>query len=145
MLQLAITTGWTIDYVESLDKGTIQDLQALNMLSPFLYPTASSERARLASFIYNSNVMKSKDMLSASDIFPYIKQELPQELENNELVILRSKINELSSIPNEEIRNKQKQFLLDKITEEIESRNKDVSPDLYLLHELHKYKDQLSK
>ncbi|BCV28491.1 hypothetical protein [Shewanella algae] len=145
MLQLAITTGWTIDYVESLDKGTIQDLQALNMLSPFLYSTASNERARLASFIYNSNVMKSKDMLSASDIFPYIKQELPQELENNELVILRSKINELSSIPNEEIRNKQKQFLLDKITEEIESRNKDVSPDLYLLHELHKYKDQLSK
>ncbi|CAM3021482.1 hypothetical protein SHAL103562_13870 [Shewanella algae] len=115
------------------------------MLSPFLYSTASNERARLASFIYNSNVMKSKDMLSASDIFPYIKQELPQELENNELVILRSKINELSSIPNEEIRNKQKQFLLDKITEEIESRNKDVSPDLYLLHELHKYKDQLSK
>lgn len=78
MLKLSIATGWTIDYIEELPESVLQEYMALNAISPFTHDAQAYRDGVVASFIFNKDVQKKKDLRSPEEIFPYLKQGLPE-------------------------------------------------------------------
>ena len=140
MLKLSVTTGWTMEQIESMPDPLLREYMILNSVKPFLYEAQAQREGYLVSLVRNQNVAK-KDMKTMYEIFPYLKEGLPDWLEDKDI----KKVNEyLESLQvhldfgSKETYYDSLEDLRVSITEEIQIQNKKDKVDKYKVMELGK-------
>ncbi len=114
--------------LENYPASIIQEYRALNVVSPFTTDSMNIQTGILLSLIRNQNVVKKKDLVSADQILPYLK-EYPDYLEHPTIKKVQGLINSCQS-------NELLADLLEKIAEEIELESNKDKPDEYLISRL---------
>lgn len=146
MLKLAISTGWTIEYVESLPITTIRELQGLNQMSPFLYEEQSRREAIIATLIYNQKVTKKAHLKSVTDLFPYTKGGIPEEYEDEIVLKARRILNSISSMSNlTKGGNHAMDDFIIKVREQIKIEEESDALNMYRVRRLKQMLEQVEK
>lgn len=74
---LAIETGWTLDYIDSLPLHEFNSLQALNAIHPFTYDIRAEREGLLVTEMVNS---RRKKQIKSDELFPYLSRKPPEWL-----------------------------------------------------------------
>lgn len=73
-MQLAIATGWTLEYIDSMKLSDYNAMLALNSIHPFTYDVQSERDGLLITETFNQ---RRKKQLKVHELFPYLKQGTP--------------------------------------------------------------------
>lgn len=136
MLQLAIATGWSLEYIENLPVSTFHEFKALNLLRPFNGRAEQEIMAFHATLQYNLNVKKG-DQKSTQELFPFLTTDTPEFLEDEVVLKARRIKKTIAGQPPTVQVTSQKQFN-EKVHEQIDMELREVHPDKYRIDELRK-------
>lgn len=125
LLQLAISTGWTVEYCYSLPVETIRKLQVLDDIKPYLYPKWDAYMGSIMSLIYNSKVQKKEHLRDARDFVPSIRPELPPMYEDPNFKQIQHQYTQIKDSGDTTILNS----LRDEIAKEIDRLKADTEND----------------
>lgn len=142
LLKLTIATGWSIEYVENLPESVISEYMALNSISPFTYEAQSHRDGLIASILYNKDLTKKKDLKSPDELIPYLKQGVPEWLQDSMVVkakrLLESAKVSFSFSKDKEAYQQNIDLIKLKIKEEIEIEKNKKKSDKLRIAELNK-------
>lgn len=128
LLQLSLALHVPVFELEQYPHSIINEYKALNIVSPFTNDAIAVRDGILLSLVRNQNVSKKKDLKSAEDILPYLK-EYPDYLEH-------PSIKKVDSVMSMCTTNEQVQELLKSVSEEIEIESNKADPDSYVISRL---------
>ncbi len=137
---LAVATGWTLDYIDSLSREDFDGMMALNYVEPFTHNISARREGLLVTEVMNS---RRKKQLKVSELFPYLSDEPPEWLMDQSVKVAKTLINR-----HEEGCARRKQtptydFVQPKIIEEIELERKREEPNKLKIHELNKLLERI--
>ncbi len=130
---LAVATGWTLDYIDSLPRNDFFGMQALNYIEPYTHEFQSQREGLLLTETYNA---RRKKPISMSELLPYTNVNnlgwlVDDCAEKAKVLITRhehnSKVRGVAPDYN---------YVRRLITEEISSENEKLKPDMYKIREL---------
>jgi len=136
---LAIQTGWTLEYIENLPFEIFAELKALNSWKPFTYEREANQLGLIAQLLHNQNIDRKHrhHAKTASEIFPYLKNEIPEHLEDERVLKVRKILSSFSNAP-EEVRAANLNSVMNKVREEVEIEKAKEYPDHYVIDRLSK-------
>ena len=74
---LAVATGWTLEYIDSLPLSEFNSMLALNYLEPFTHDISSRREGLLIAETFNA---RRKQQIKVAELFPYMSNEAPSWL-----------------------------------------------------------------
>lgn len=137
LLQLSLALHVPIFQLEQYPQSIINEYKALNIVSPFTTDAIAVRDGILLSLIRNQNVSKKKDLRTAEEILPYLK-EYPEYLEHPLIKKLNNTIHTF-------VTDEQTQSLLKNVIEEIEIESNKHDPDPYVIARLTEFYSNHSK
>jgi hypothetical protein len=123
---LAVATGWTLEYIDSLPMDEFNNMLALNYIEPYTHDVQSRRDGLLITETFNA---RRKKQILVADMFPYMSDETPDWLVDKTIRIAKEFITR-----HEEGCIKRKvtptyDYILPLIKEEIAIENAKKSPD----------------
>lgn len=134
MLQLAIATGWSLEYIEQLPFEVLAEFKALNAWHPFTDDRQAHQLGTIASLLSHQVYKKG---LQPHEMFPYLQNGVPDFLEDERVFKARQLVNQTIMMP-DKVRVKALENIRQKIREEIDIEQANEFPDLYVVRELNK-------
>ncbi len=74
---LAVATGWTLDYIDSLPMSEFNNMLALNALEPYTHDVSNRREGLLITETFNA---RRKKQVKLAELFPYMSDEPPEWL-----------------------------------------------------------------
>lgn len=139
MLQLALKTGWTLEYIESLPYEIISEYMALNRWVPF---TDDRQAQQLGDIYHLLSAQVYKTPVKPEERYPYLKSGVPDEFLDSRIRIANQEIKGLAGLP-EEIVDQRTKVLVQAIDEDIADERSKHVPDRYVIRELNQIKQRL--
>lgn len=133
-MQLAIKTGWSLEYIEALPFEVIAEFKALNAWHPFTEDRQAHQLGVIASML-SAKVYKKP--MKPDEIFPYLQSGVPDFLEDERVAKARKILKSMGDAP-EHIRESQLAEFSVKLKEEIDIEMKQEYPDMYVISQLEK-------
>lgn len=134
MLQLAIATGWSLEYIEQLPFEVIAEFKALNAWHPFTDDRQAHQLGTIASLLSHQVYKKG---LQPQEMFPYLQHGIPDFLEDERVSKARNLVGSTMQMP-DSVRKSALINIHTKIREEIQIEQELEYPDLYVVRELSK-------
>jgi len=132
MLQLAIKTGWSLEYISDLPFEVLAEFKALNAWHPFTDDRQAHQLGTIASMLSHKVYKKG---YQPHELFPYLQNGVPDFLEDDRVAKARKLLNSTLQMPNG-IREKASENIRSKIQEEIDIENASEFPDRYVIGQL---------
>ena len=130
---LAVATGWTLDYIDSLPRNDFFGMQALNYIEPYTHEFQSQREGLLLTETYNA---RRKKPISMAELLPYT------DVNNLKWLVDDSSEKAKELIRRQEATSKAKgvppnyDYVRGLITNEIANENDKPEPDMYKIREL---------
>ena len=137
---LAVSTGWTLEYIDSLPKCDFNSMMALNCVEPFTHDISARREGLLITELFNS---RRKKQMKVSEMFPYLSDEPPEWLTDQSVKVAKMLItrHEEGCLKRKEIPTYS--YIEPKIIEETEIERRKENPDRRKLNELNKLLEKI--
>lgn len=112
----------------------IDEYRAYSIIKPFTKHVDQFLTTKVVEYIRNQNVTKEKDWVSAHDLFPFLKQELPDAFEHEDVREFKRAINHFPML-HPEARDEILDEMGDRVLEE---HRKGTEADTYVIKTLYK-------
>lgn len=123
---LAVATGWTLDYIDSLPLHEFNSMLALNYLEPFTHDIGNRREGLLITETFNS---RRKKQLKVHELFPYMSDELPDWASDKTVMVAKELIERHEHGCRLRKTTPDYNFIRPKIEEEIEIEEGSGEPD----------------
>ena len=123
---LAVSTGWTLEYIDSLPMSEFNNMMALNYLEPYTHDVGNRREGLLITETFNA---RRKKQLKVHEMFPYMSDSTPKWLSDEtvqtarELIARHERGSELRGVKPDYA------FIKPKIEEEIIIESEKNKPD----------------
>lgn len=128
LLQLSLVLKVPVFELEQWPASVIQEYRALNVVSPFTKDADNIRDGLLIQLVRNQNVTKKEHYKTADKLLPYL-QTYPEFLEH-------PTVKKAESLLNTCVLPKQRENILNLITEEIQLEREKPEPDDYVIFRL---------
>ena len=132
---LAVATGWTLEYIDSMPMYEFNNMMALNYIDPYTHDVTSRRDGLLITETFNS---RRKKQASISDLFPYMANKTPDWLIDKAVLTARNLIERHESGCKLRKETPTYDFIRPKIEEEIEIEKSSSDPDKNKIKQLQK-------
>ncbi len=132
---LAVATGWTLEYIDSMPVEDFNSMLALNYISPFTHDAQAERDGLLITETLNS---RRKKQLKSEDIFPYLSKGTPKWLTDRTVETAKELVRRHEQSCSLRGDEPDYAYIAPKIREEIEIESNKNVPDTFKITELQK-------
>jgi hypothetical protein len=86
---LAVATGWTLEYIDSLPMSEFNNMMALNYIDPYTHDVQSRREGLLITETFNA---RRKKQLKVHEMFPYMSDGNPDWISDNTVELAKELI-----------------------------------------------------